>query len=598
MMSVVILRQEFPLGRFHATPWRVNPFDDPYGEWPPSPWRLVRAVTARWYQWVREAEMDPDLGKLEKLQRALCSSRYSFYLPPEARKGNSLRQYQPTELRMDAPNWRDRGVFVRTPKVPKKGKKGQQGEKELSEDEKKIKERVKKLGIKRLLLTIDDDGKWTVEVKTLKQAARDEASISRLEKILGHPTGGWQRIADAGIRSYGTSLVQDNYWCVPPEASVWWFIEGNDCDWDEGLKSVLANCLERITYFGRAETLTRIRLVERSGEITANCILTEQRTDGTVPVLVPCPEATREDIERTTDDPLAAKQTIPPGTRWLYAKRPNPPASREHRRVPERRLECHLMQFAIGWNVAPERRAIVRLTARFRGAVIRELLRLKTNSTVSGWTKASRDVREAIAEMTGKDADGQPLKGHQHAEFLVWCEDSQPTRLLVWRGSRAFDAEEQEAILAAAKRDVSWAAAGPDSDEWKVRLVPLDRAVPPPPGFDGQLSKVWESVTPYVPPRHYLRGGKVRAGESIAEQVRREVQQRKIAEDVQVELLGTPQWVAVHVPPREATKREFIGDRRGQMVRLRFDKLVVGPIRLGHSSSFGLGLFRPVEEPR
>jgi hypothetical protein len=34
------------------------------------------------------------------------------------------------------------------------------------------------------------------------------------------------------------------------------------------------------------------------------------------------------------------------------------------------------------------------------------------------------------------------------------------------------------------------------------------------------------------------------------------------------------------------------------MVRLRFDKLVVGPIRLGHSSSFGLGLFRPVEEPR
>jgi len=507
MMSVVILRQEFPLGRFHATPWRVNPFDDPYGEWPPSPWRLVRAVTARWYQWVREEGKTPDLEQLKRLQGALCKSTYRFYLPLEARKGNPLRQYHPTKF-----GWHP----------AEKGKPGK--------------------------------------------------------------------------REYGRSLVQDNYWCVPPEASVWWFIEGND--WNDELKSVLEKCLERITYFGRAETLTRIRLVERSGEITANCILTEQRTDGTVPVLVPCPEATREDIERTTDDPLAAKQTIPPGARWLYAKRPNPPASRECRRVPERRLECHLMQFAIGWNVAPERRAIVRLTARFRGAVIRELLRLKTNSTVSGWTKASRDVREAIAEMTGKDADGQPLKGHQHAEFLVWCEDSQPTRLLVWRGSRAFDAEEQEAILAAAKRDVSWAAAGPDSDEWKVRLVPLDRAVPPPPGFDGQLSKVWESVTPYVPPRHYLRGGKVRAGESIAEQVRREVQQRKIAEDVQVELLGTPQWVAVHVPPREATKREFIGDRRGQMVRLRFDKLVVGPIRLGHSSSFGLGLFRPVEEPR
>lgn len=197
--------------------------------------------------------------------------------------------------------------------------------------------------------------------------------------------------------------------------------------------------------------------------------------------------------------------------------------------------------------------------------------------------------------MTGKDANGGALKGHRHTEFLAWCEDDQPTRLLVWRGSRAFDADEQEAILLAAARDVSWAAAGSDSDEWKVRLVPLDRAVPPPPGFNGQSSRAWESVTPYVPPRHHLRGGKEREGESMAEQIRREVQGREIAQDVDVELVGTPQWVSVHVPRREANKRAFIGDRRGHMVRLRFTTPVVGPIRLGHSSSFGLGLFRPVE---
>src|SRR5437762_5892937 len=134
----LVLRQEFVLGRFHATPWRVNPFDDPHGEWPPSPWRLVRAVTARWYQWAREAETEPDFAQLEKLQSALCRSSYAFHLPPDARKGSPLRQYHPTEFAMDAPSWRDQGVFVRTPKVPKKGKKGQQGEKELSEEEKKI----------------------------------------------------------------------------------------------------------------------------------------------------------------------------------------------------------------------------------------------------------------------------------------------------------------------------------------------------------------------------------------------------------------------------------------------------------------------------
>ncbi|MBY0279029.1 type I-U CRISPR-associated protein Cas5/Cas6 [Candidatus Binatia bacterium] len=502
----IVLRQEFPLGRFHATPWRVNPFDDSHGEWPPSPWRLVRAVTARWYQWAREAEGEP-VAQLEKLQSALCKSTYAFHLPPDARNGTPLRQYHPTDF-----GWR-----------PAEKKK-------------------------------------------------------------------------AGTRSYGTSLVQDNYWCVPPKTPVWWFIEGDD--WVDELQAVLARCLERMIYFGRAETLTRIRVAGSADEIPeANCTLADRRTAGAVPVLAPLEEATREDIERTTDNPEAVKRAVPPGAQWLYAGRPERPAARERRRVPEHRPDCHLMQFAIGWNVAPEPRALVRLTSRFRGAVLRELLRLKTRDASVNWTRASRDVREAVADMTGKDANGDALKGHRHTEFLAWCEVDQATRLLVWRGSRAFNADEQEAILLAAARDVSWAAAGSESDEWKVRLVPLDRAVPPPPGFGSQSSKVWESVTPYVPPRHHLRGGKEREGESMAEQIRREVQGRKLAQDVEVELVGTPQWVSVHVPRREANKRALIGDRRGQRVRLRFSTRVAGPIRLGHSSSFGLGLFRPVEEP-
>jgi CRISPR-associated protein Csb2 len=503
----IVLRQEFPLGRFHATPWRVNPFDDPYGEWPPSPWRLVRAVTARCYQWQREAERKPDTGQLEKLLSALCKSSYAFHLPADARKGSPLRQYQPTEF-----GWQ-----------PSEKKK-------------------------------------------------------------------------PGMRRYATSLVQDNYWCMPPEAPVWWFIEGDDGS-DE-LQTVLARCLERMTYFGRAETLTHIRVAGSDDEIPeVNCTLTGVRTTGAVPVLVPLAEATRNDIERTTDDPEAMKRTVPPGAQWLYAVRPARPPARERRRVPEHRTGCHLMQFAIGWNVAPELRATARLTSRFRGAVLRELLRLKTADASVHWTKASREVREAVAEMTGKDANGEPLQGHRHAEFFAWYEDDRPTRLLVWRGSRAFDADEQEAILRAAARDVSWAATGPDTDEWKVRLVPLDRAVPPPPGFGGQPSRLWASVTPYVPPRHHLRGGKERKRESMAEQVRREVRERGLAQDVDVELVGHPRWVSVHVPRREANERAFIGDRRGQMVRLRFPEPVIGPIRLGHSSSFGLGLFRPVEEP-
>jgi CRISPR-associated protein Csb2 len=500
----LVLRQEFPLGRFHATPWRVNPFDDPHGEWPPSPWRLVRAVTARWYQWAREAEQEPDLAKLEELLAAMCDSSYAFHLPPDARKGSALRQYHPTEF-----GWR-----------PAEKKK-------------------------------------------------------------------------AATRSYGTSLVQDNYWCVPPESPVWWFIEGDD--WTDELRALLAQCLERMTYFGRAETLTRIRIAGwTTGVPTPNCTLVGKRTAGAVPVLSPLKDASRDDIERTTDHPEAVKRAVPPGAQWLYAARPPRPASREHRRVPAHRPDCHLMQFALGWNVTPNPGAIVRLTSRFRGAVLRELLRLKTGDASATWTHLGKNIREAVAYMAGKDANDEPLKGHRHTEFLAWCEDGQPRRILVWRGSRAFDPDEQEAILLAAARDVSWAAAGSDSEEWKVRLVPLDRGVPSPPGFDGKSSNVWESVTPYVPPRHHLRGGKEREGESMVDQIRRELQRREAAHDVEVELVGSPKWVSVHVPRRETNKRAFIGDRRGQMIRLRFTTRVAGPIRLGHSSSFGLGLFRPV----
>jgi len=82
----------------------------------------------------------------------------------------------------------------------------------------------------------------------------------------------------------------------------------------------------------------------------------------------------------------------------------------------------------------------------------------------------------------------------------------------------------------------------------------------------------------------------------MAEQIGRELQQRGITEGVEVESVGYPLWISVHVPRREANKRAFIGDRRGQMIQLRFAAPVTGPIRLGHSSSFGLGLFRPVKE--
>jgi hypothetical protein len=502
----IILRQLFPLGRFHATRWRANPFDDAFGEWPPSPWRLVRTMVARWYQWKRESVDKLDEREIDELVRALCDSTYRFHLPVLARKGSPIRQYHPVEFGWNPPD---------------------------------------------------------------------------KEK--------------AAVRGYGTSLVQDNYWCVPCDeaGAVWWFIQGDR--WTDQLVQTLDRCLERAVYFGRAESLTEIRRTP-AGAPEPNCQLLDKPRSDLVRVLVPDRTATSLDVQRVTDDSEVAGRSIPPGARLMYAFLPRPRPAREPGVVHPFRTDCHLLQFAIGWNVAPEPRAVVRLTSRFRSVVLRELFRIKTGDPGGTWSTVGASVRTAVADMLGKNADGAPLDGHRHAEFLAWWEGTLPTRLMVWRGARDFDQDEQMAMLRAAAQEISWAEVGPDADAWKIRIIPLDAAVPPPPGFDGRRARVWESVTPLVPSRHHLRGGKARDSESLPNQIRRELALRGVpdGDSVETEEVGQATWVAVHVPHRNRAKRTSQGDRRGYWLRLRFAEPISGPLRLGHSSSFGLGLFRPI----
>ncbi len=339
----IVLKQVFPLGRFHATPWRVNPFDDPHGEWPPSPWRFARAVVARWYQWARESPAVRPDHELDRLVEALCTSRYSFFLPPIARKGMPLRQYFPVEFDWD-------------PREKKKAK----------------------------------------------------------------------------MRTYKKSLAQDNYWCTArcEEGAVWWFIEGEN--WNNDLLEVLDRCLERITYFGRAETFTRIERVMDAG-CKPNCELSDMPRAGAVPVLVPSPDAGRADLERTTEDEMVARRSVPPGAEYRYAVRPPQRSLPEYRPIQRQRCGRNLIQFAIGWNVAPEARALVRLTSRFRGRVLGELLRIKNGGKRISWSRAPRNLRAEVALMAGKDADGRPLEGHRHTEVFVWYEEETPSQLLVWR---------------------------------------------------------------------------------------------------------------------------------------------------------------------
>ncbi len=96
-------------------------------------------------------------------------------------------------------------------------------------------------------------------------------------------------------------LVQDKHWCVRPGSP-----EGDD--WTDELRMVLSQCLERITYFRRAETVTRVRIAGSANIPTPNRTLVDKHTAGAVPVLSPLKNASRDDIERATDNPEAVKR--------------------------------------------------------------------------------------------------------------------------------------------------------------------------------------------------------------------------------------------------------------------------------------------------
>jgi CRISPR-associated protein Csb2 len=87
---MVAIAFRFPAGRFHATPWgrHVNEADV---EWPPSPWRILRALVATWHR-KADAERFPQ-ALLDGLVERLCQQLPTYRVPSGVRA--HARHYMP-----------------------------------------------------------------------------------------------------------------------------------------------------------------------------------------------------------------------------------------------------------------------------------------------------------------------------------------------------------------------------------------------------------------------------------------------------------------------------------------------------------------------
>lgn len=525
-MRKIVISQSFPMGRFHATPWKVFPYDDPHGEWPPSPWRLLRAVLARSHQLEREITYVDDLAR-QNLTHAFTQSFLGWQVPDLTWRGVGLRQYQPADFEWKPKDYKKKGV--------------------------------------------------------------------------------------PAYRGYNTTKVQDNFWLTAgSEQPLYWVFDGEE--WDEPTIKLLDECLARMTYFGRAESITAIhRVTESEAGLPEklNCPLYDQRTNDSVPVLCPLPDVTLEQLQLTTDNPAVRNSTVPPGAVWRFAERPARPAAalRPRRPSPEAK-PVHALQFAIGSRVAPNLDHIALISNWFRGRAIRLFLE-ELGVAKGAWNHATAEQKQAVSLLAGKSSANQPMEGHQHACFGFYLEPEtgKPSRLLAWRKT-PFSADEQAAIRQAAADPFTLGYREKDQragkrDPWKVHCVPLDSAVPLPPGFDpSQSFREWESLTPYVPPRHAFDDrGKPKPGEEPEKQLVRDLSLLGFSEPriLALDRMNQPidpksqdfgQWIKVH-GKRQGREGSSNLSKRGFRFRLTFPEPVPGPIALGHSSHFGLGLFTP-----
>lgn len=89
----------FPAGRYHATPWGAH-VNEAAVEWPPSPWRLLRALVSAWHRTAPYLPAEEVRGLLETLAEppryrlpAVASGHTRHYMPD----GGHRRDVRPSQ---------------------------------------------------------------------------------------------------------------------------------------------------------------------------------------------------------------------------------------------------------------------------------------------------------------------------------------------------------------------------------------------------------------------------------------------------------------------------------------------------------------------
>ncbi len=500
---MICLLFEFPAKRYHATPWGHH-VNEGLVEWPPSPWRILRALLAVGYTKLGWSQVPKEMRALVE---TLAGKLPEYRLPP--------------------------------------------------------------------------------------------ATVGHTRHFM--PIKGWNR----GVQK--TSLVIDAFVCPQGPLGVIWPVTLSPSQ-----EQLLSALLDRLGYLGRAESRVRARLVSNGNLPEARKVSFQRQDPEDEPVRLLAPlspteyEAWRRNYPQAPTDLLAALQmettelekgnwSLPPGSREVVYWRPADaivPYSRA-------RKDGHG-----GEGVARANAALFALTTDRKRDVLPLMERaLPTMALVRRalLSKLNEGEFATCPELTGKDEEGRPLEsGHRHAHYLPLSLDPRNRgridHVLVY-APMGFGRAAQGALRRLRK---TWAKG---IDDIAVTLVGIGdissfRKVGGAPLPELGKSTVWESRTPFIPPRFLKTRGK----DSLDGQVRAELRHRGLPD-----LAAPPSFTLPRAQNKAGLEarwfRHFVRTRQDSRVpgppaglfhlTLTFQESVTGPLCLGWGSHFGLGVFVP-----
>ncbi|HLJ94365.1 MAG TPA: type I-U CRISPR-associated protein Csb2 [Gemmataceae bacterium] len=508
---MLTLRLSFPWGRYYAHPWGQNPARITEAEWPPSPWRLLRAIAAAWFQANPGRDASTELIQtLEVLGRELPD----FILPKVS--FSRTVHYQPN--------------YGATPK------------------------------------------------------------------------------ADVALAKYKRVRHENHFVSVGGDVLVRWRLPEVSDNTTNTIRSLVDTIAGRIGYFGRAESVCEVEVVDAvndnqdvatvtvqagkpcrqigSGFRDVFCTnpadfratdLWQRRADST---------ASENARKHLVQDLLDAPQPLPDGAAWFSYRMP--PGWPEHwvvrhakpakRKVAKHRIVARFLEFSLQCRIPVPTKFTVSIAELFRAEAI-EKHRLPSFA------------------LSGHDRPPGYETGHHHAFYLPIPDDSGQylSRLQVWC-PYGFTQQEVNSLMGVGA--LRWAGG-----RFPVRpvLLQLQRDLP-----ERHASRMWRSITPFVPPRYWYRKkfaeGRVREPDSPENQFRACLRDNGVealpARIERVEFADTTWDVCkVHLPQQSLLTNAEPDHRVGVFLITEFAEPIVMPFpSFGHSCHFGLGQFAAVDE--